>query len=410
MNRALRLYDPILFWLAFAASALGVLFIFDSGYARALRDGKGIIFPEFKSQLMFLAISLVATFMLARVPREGWRRASKLVWLLSLASLVAVALVGLELNGAKRWLALGPISIQPAEFAKVAVIVYLAGVLADRKAWPARVKRFKSFAAWADAVMVPKLKRCLPALWVLFAFLLIAEEPDLGTAAAVLATAGAMFFIGGVSKKSLAIGFVLAIVGAGILVMKEPYRMERFENHSHRWSPQIVDDVGFQTTQSEVAMASGGLTGVGIGAGRAKHVLPATTTDFIMATVAEETGLLGSLAVLGVLGGLAARLMFLARRSGDRFAMLVLSGTAAWIGIQTCTNVMMANGFLPPIGIPLPFLSSGGSSLVALWVAMGICQAVLAPAPAKRGQEEKEERVAADRHGWRDRRAYLSGA
>ena len=154
-------------------------------------------------------------------------------------------------------------------------------------------------------------------------------------------------------------------------------------------------------------MASGGLFGVGIGNGRAKHILPATTTDFIMATIGEEVGLVGSLFVLSIIGAIVWRLKWLASRATDRFASLVLFGTAAWIGIQACVNVMMANGFLPAIGIPLPFISSGGSSLVALWMALGLCQSVLAPQPEPVVEEEARE---TDRNRRRHGRARLSRA
>jgi cell division protein FtsW len=164
-----------------------------------------------------------------------------------------------------------------------------------------------------------------------------------------------------------------------------------------------MDDLGYQTVQSEAGMAAGSLVGVGIGAGRAKHVMPAATTDFIMATISEETGLLGSLVVIGVIGLIVSRLWSLSRRSEDQFSSLVLGGTAAWIGIQTTVNVMMANGMLPAIGIPLPFISSGGSSLVALWAALGICQVV---APERVPVEARDE---ARTDGWRDRRTYLPG-
>jgi cell division protein FtsW len=255
-----------------------------------------------------------------------------------------------------------------------------------------------------DTVMVPKLRRCLPGLWVLLAVVLINKEPDLGTAAVIAATAFVMFVAGGVTRKTLFVGVLLAALGVGAMIKQEPYRMERIANHASRWSDQNMDDTGYQTVQSEVAQASGGVLGVGIGAGRAKHVLPATTTDFIMATVGEEFGLLGSLVVVGLLGAFVLRLIVLAGRAETQFGALVLTGIAAWIGVQACTNIMMANGFLPAIGIPLPFISSGGSSLISLWLGIGLAQAVLAPLPAK------EEELAPRRHRRWHRRARLSRA
>jgi cell division protein FtsW len=389
-----------------AATVIGMLFVYDAGYARALAQDLGPIPPEFRSQVIFLIPSLIGAALVARIRPEAWKKGSKLVWIASLLLLIAVEVAGTEMNGAKRWIKIGPIPFQPAEFAKIATIVYLAGAFADRKAWPKNMPK-RSFAQWMDAVAPAKLMRALPAIWVLFAVALIEHEPDLGTAAVVAATAFAMFPAGGVHWKSIVAAIGISVVGAGAMVIKQPYRMERITNHVHRWENGNADDIGFQTVQSEAAMASGGLFGVGIGNGRAKHILPATTTDFIMATIGEEVGLVGSLFVLSIIGAIVWRLKWLAAQATDRFASLVLFGTAAWIGIQACVNVMMANGFLPAIGIPLPFISSGGSSLVALWIALGLCQSVLAPQPEPAVEEEARE---TDRNRRRHGRTRLSRA
>ncbi|WP_144241342.1 FtsW/RodA/SpoVE family cell cycle protein [Fimbriimonas ginsengisoli] len=379
MKRSLGIYDPVLFWLALVATLLGMLFIFDAGYARALSADKGALPPEFRSQLMFVVPAIVLSLVAGAMRPEAWKNGSKALWVVTLLGLFAVEKFGKEMNGAQRWLNVGPIQIQPAEFAKLAAVLYLAGYFATRKVWPKKIAPRKDFAHWLDTIAVPKLRRCLPMVWVLLAVLLIEKEPDLGTGAVVAATAFAMFIPGNVSWKSIVAALAIAGIGAGAMIVKEPYRMGRILNHTSRWDPQNVDDQTFQTVQSELAIASGGVFGVGIGNGRAKHVLPATTTDFIMATVGEETGLLGSLFTLAILGALVWRLLYQAQRATSHFSTLVLYGVGAWFGLQTCVNVMMANGFLPAIGIPLPFISSGGSSLVALWLALGICQSALAP-------------------------------
>jgi cell division protein FtsW (lipid II flippase) len=166
-----------------------------------------------------------------------------------------------------------------------------------------------------------------------------------------------------------------------------------------------VDDIDFQTDQSELAQANGGMLGVGPGSGRAKHVLPAATTDFVMATVGEEFGLVGVTLVIAVLFLMCVRLYSLAMKTKGEFGSLVLIGMASWIAIQTCTNVMMANGALPAIGIPLPFISYGGSSLLALWTGLGVCQSVLAPVKIK-----QEEPIAPNRDGGWHGRPRFSGA
>lgn len=406
MLRALRFHDPTLFVLALCATLLGLFFIFDAGYARSLKDGYGPFPREFLSQFVFLPVAVAAGVIVARVSPERWRRWSKLLWVMALAGVILpmVPGIGVEMNGAARWVKIGPIVVQPAELAKVAVIVYLAGTFAGRRAWPKKVKRQKDFGRFLDNVAIPKLVRALPAVWVLLVVYLIEKEPDLGTAAVVAAIAFGMFFVGGVSRKSMVWMVVLSMIAVVVMVKNEPYRMERIASHSSRWASDNIDDMGFQTAQSEAAMASGFLLGQGVGTGRAKHILPAATTDFMPATIAEETGFVGMVISIGLLALIALRLFTLAGSAPTQFGALILSGVGIWITVQTTVNVMMANGFLPPIGIPLPFLSSGGSSLVSLWMAVGLCQSALTPAPAK------EDQPAPDRYRWGNRRARLSRA
>jgi cell division protein FtsW len=243
-----------------------------------------------------------------------------------------------------------------------------------------------------------------PAIWVFIAIGVIEREPDLGTAAVLAVIVFAMMYLGGVTSRSLLLALAIALVGTGILVLKEPYRLDRITQHDSRWSIANVDDVGYQTVQSELGMATGGVVGVNVGNGRAKHVMPAATTDFVMATVAEETGLVGSLIVLASVGAVVWRLFSLAGRAPTKYGSLLLSGFGVWIAIQTTVNALMANGTLPAIGIPMPFISSGGSSLVALWMALGICQAAMAQQPVK------EENREAGSYRWGHGRTRLSRA
>ncbi|HWD38668.1 MAG TPA: FtsW/RodA/SpoVE family cell cycle protein [Fimbriimonas sp.] len=387
MNRTSKFIDPGLFFLALLATALGLFFIFDAGYPRSIGLNRGMWPPEFKNQLTFLVPSLIACMLCARVRPETWQKVSKPIWLVVLAMLGLIFKLGVEMNGAKRWLGVGPALIQPAELAKLAAVLYLAGVFAERKPWPANLKPRRDWVHWMDTIAIPKLRRAFPGILILFAAVLIDKEPDLGTAAVMAVAAFALFIPGGVSKKSLIAAVLVAVCGSWALVKQEPYRLERIRNHIERWRPDNVDDTSYQTVQSELAMASGGLFGVGVGNGRAKHVIPATTTDFILATIAEEFGLVGALGVLAVLAAIVWRLLRLSAKAPTKFGRLVLFGFASWFGIQACVNVMMANGFLPAIGIPLPFISSGGSSLLTLWCAVGVAQSVCrAPSPAKEKQ------------------------
>jgi cell division protein FtsW len=406
-SKTRSVYDPLLIGLASAATLIGLLFIFDAGYARSLRDSRGVIPREFIMQLVTLPIALFCGWWAGRVRPQKWLKWSKVLWVVSVFSLILVKapVIGVAMNGAHRWIRFPGFALQPAEFVKLTCVLYLGGVLANRKAWPAKITPRKNFTHWMDTIFVEKAKRALPLFYVVIAIMLIEIEPDLGTAAVVGATAAVMLLVGGVSWKSLGACAAIGLLGVTVLVMKQPYRIQRFVDHGARWSSDNADDSTYQTVQSEVAMASGGITGVGLGNGRAKHVEPATTTDFIMATIAEETGLFGSWIVLAVMGGLSLRILFLARDVKDRYAKLCLTGVAAWFGVQACVNMMMANAFIPPIGIPMPFISSGGSSLIALWLAVGVCQAMLIPVPVHKG-----ETLAVSDHRWRYRRPHLSSA
>jgi cell division protein FtsW len=410
MTKALRINDPILVFLTLLATGLGLVFIFDAGYARSIGAGYGAIPKEFRSQLMFLPIALICGAVVSRIGAHKWEKASRWLWVISVASLVLPFLpgIGVDHNGATRWFKIGPAEIQPAEFIKVTVILFLAGIFATRAPWPKKIKAPKHFADAMDRIYMPKLARFMPAVWVVAAVLLIEKEPDMGTAFIVGVVAFVMMFVGGVSKKSLITASVLALLGVGILIAQQPYRMERILHHNDRWSSQMMDDTGYQTVQAEIAEAQGGLFGVGPGAGRAKYVEPAPTTDFISPTIAEEFGFVGMAIVLGVLCLLVLRLFQLSRKAPTRFGSMVLMGVGAWIGIQTVLNVMMANSTLPAIGVPLPFISSGGSSLVALWMAIGLCQGALSKVPEPATEEVKKR--APHRNRWRNRRPRLSRA
>jgi cell division protein FtsW len=380
-----------------------MLAIYLAEYPKALEQG-GFIPWEFRNQAVYCVLAVAFGTVASRISWRAYRKLAIPLWTLTLLSLLAVEFFGTSQNGAKRWISVGGVLVQPAEFAKFTALLYLAHVLADRPKWPRVIPRFDSFAKRADIVYTAKFRRLIPGILVLFAVFLIEHEPDLGTAAIVAVSASGLILSAGIHWKTLVYGGGLVVLLLGLAVWKQPYRLQRFEAHQKRWEAGQMDSLGFQTVRSEVAMAEGGLLGVGVGGGQVKYVMPAAHTDFVMATISEEMGLLRALAVIGVLAALALRLGVLATQAQDRFAKLLLLGVAWWIASQSATNVMMANGSLPAIGIPLPFVSYGGSSLIALWVALGATQAVWM-ASARKAKET--EQVATDSYGWRDRRAYL---
>lgn len=411
-----KAFDPMLMGLSLLATLLGIFIIYDAGFARNIVSGQGPIPREFISQCIGAVVALIVGAYLTRIPVRWWREKSRVLMGIATVAVFAVAVPGLGYvqSGAKRWLNVPIFHPQPSEFAKVAVVLFLAGWFAARRIRKAPRKN-ENWAAKLDSIIA----RGWPMLLVLAVALKIEREPDLGTASVVLMIMFGMFILGGVSKKSLAMIAAAGVAGLAMLAVMQPYRLERITNHPHRWEKGNVDDIGYQTTYSESAMAAGFVVGVGPGAGAAKHVLPARMTDFIMATIGEEFGVIGSLCVIALMGAITWRLFTLGqeqlarshteedcqKKADHRFAYLVLSGLAVWIGVQSAVNVVMANGTAPPIGIPLPFFSAGGSSLIALWIAVA-----LANRCAFTGQVVEEVGSEGRRLGWRNRRARLPRA
>ncbi len=413
MNRSFQFIgDKTLFILSIMATLLGLIFIFDAGYARSIQAGHGTIPREFKMQVLFTIISVLCYFGTVKTNFRIWKALTIPIFILGIISLLLVEtpFLGKEMNGARRWLGIGGFMIQPAEFMKFAVVLYLAKMFSFKHNTPKVTRKPKNWGETLDFHIIPSIKILFPLIIVLLTAYIIEREPDLGTSAVVIATSFSLLILSPISLKTLGKVILIGMLGVGFLVSLEPYRIQRILQHTNRWQPEVMDNLGYQTIQSEAGMASGGIIGVGIGAGRAKHMLPAATTDFILATIAEEFGLIGAWITIGILAWITFRLTNLAKHLNDKQAKLTLYGIAAWIAIQTTVNIMMANGTLPAIGIPIPFISSGGSSLLAIWIAIGICQSAINSDPIlKAVVNTKKENKNEDRHyRWGHRRTRLS--
>jgi cell division protein FtsW len=388
--------DPKLFWPALAASLLGLIAIADAGYAQAAEAGN-LLPGEVLRQSIFILVSLGLAVVASLITPNRWKKLAPLAFWVSLGLLLLVHVPGLgrTLNGATRWVAVGPFSLQPSEFVKLGAILMLAVALYNRKPWEEPVRPPRNLGERLGKIGIPKLERAIPFVGILVLVVLIERQPDLATGAIILVVGIAMYWMSGMTFRSLA---TIGIFGSAILaasVWLEPYRFNRFINHSDRWLPENLDGIGFQSTIAETAMANGGLFGVGLGEGRAKHTLPMPTSDFIMATIGEEFGLLGVVAIISLLAVIVVRLFQMAYRQEDKFAKLAFAGVAGWIAVQAAVNLMMANGTFPPIGIPMPFISYGGSSLVALWMSLGICSSLAkAPSPKEEPAPRASQAVA----------------
>jgi cell division protein FtsW len=312
---------------------------------------------QIQRQAIWLGVGVVALVLAMRVELATWRRHVRwaLPATLGLLALVLVPGVGVEVNGSSRWLGFGPISVQPSELAKLVLLVWTADLLARR------------------AHRVDDTRAALRPVITVFGATagLIMLQPNLGTTALIFGILFTMLFVAGVPGRSLAraTGF-LAALGA-LAALLEPYRFRRLAAFVDPWEDPL--DTGYQTLQSQAHLADGGALGQGLGQGRAKFgFLPEVHTDFIFTNVGEELGLLGAIVVLAVFVALGALGVSVAMRAPDRFGMLVATGVTAWILLQAFVNLGAVVGVLPITGVPLPFVSSGGSSLVVTLAATGL--------------------------------------
>jgi cell division protein FtsW len=289
-------------------------------------------------------------------------RLSPLLVLAAIATLAAVLIpgVGLNQNGATRWIELGPLpAFQPSEFAKLAVLIYMAAWLAAK----GEIVRDVSLGVLPFVSMVGLIAA------------LVLLEPDLGTTVMIAAITGTLFFVAGAR-----ISHVIALVGsaatmAGVLVLVAGYRVDRiFAFTSAEDDPS---GIGFQTLQMLVALGSGGIGGLGLGVSRQKFFyVPGSHTDGVIAILGEELGFVGVAAVLALFALLLWRGFQISRRAADPFGSLLAIGVVAWIGFQLVMNIGGVTRSIPLTGIPLPFLSYGGSALISTMIAIGVLLSV----------------------------------
>jgi cell division protein FtsW len=352
-----RAPDYLLLFAVIALVGIGVVMVYSaSSIVAADLVGDSAFF--FKRQAMWAGAGLVALLVVQRLHYEKLRRFTPLLLLLALAALVLVLVpgVGRVAGGARRWISLGgPLAFQPAEAAKLALVLYLANFLANR------------------GITVTQLRRgIVPPLAIMgVMFVLILAQPDMGTAVLIALSTVGVLFVGGARIWHLA-GVALAGVPLfAAAVFGEEYRRQRILAFLNPWGdPQ---GSGFHIIQSLLALGSGGLFGTGLGNSRQKFFyLPERHTDFIFSIVGEELGLVGTLAVLILLAFVAYRGFQVARRVPDRYAALLAGGITGMIVLQAIMNIGVTTGVLPITGVPLPFLSFGGSSLLVTMIGIGI--------------------------------------
>ncbi|HJU57840.1 MAG TPA: putative lipid II flippase FtsW [Actinomycetota bacterium] len=360
--------------------ATGLVMVLSASSVSAFADyGDSFMFVQ--RQAIYAVIGVLALVVTSRLRYDAWKRLALPLLILTLAMLVVVLhpASGIEVYGSSRWFHLGPVTVQPSELAKFTVVVFAASVFTRK--W--------SKLDDLGHVAMPML----PVTVIVCGSVML--QPDLGTTVIIAGTLFLVMFVAGVRMRYLTIaGIVGAVIAAG-LIMGADYRRIRFLSFLNPW--EDAQNTGYQLIQSLIALGSGGFTGVGLGASRQKwEYVPNAHTDFIFSILGEELGLLGEIVVLIAFGALLYAGIAIATRTNDVFGRLLASGIAAWFGLQTLVNLGAVTGLLPVTGVPLPFLSYGGSSLVVSLAAVGVLVSITR-APMRGGPEPGGRRPSSGR-------------
>ncbi len=333
--------------------AFGIIMVYSASYYMAGKGGDSMSY--FKKQIVGAAVGFVAMFFMSRFP---YKKLERLVPLGLIVSLVLLLLIytplGIESYGARRWINLG-MSVQPSEVAKLAIVLFVAKYLTEKK-----------------DVMGSFKKGILPVTIVVGVYAgMVLIQPNMSMAMTFVLLLLFMLYLGGAKIKHLAIMALVGGAGAFGLMLAEPYRRARYLAFLDPWADPL--DTGWQIIQSLYALGNGGLFGVGLGASRQKYAfLTFAESDFIFSIIGEELGFIGCVALIAVFGLLIWRGMKVAFACPDRFGSLVAAGITLNIAIQVIINILVVTGSMPPTGLPLPFISAGGSSLAMSMAAIGV--------------------------------------
>ncbi len=355
-------YDRSLAWAALLLMAVGLVMVYSASIATAEASRYSGQNPAYflVRHGMFLAIALGAATAVFLVPLRYWQKAAPWLFAGSLALLILVLVpgIGREVNGARRWLNLGVVTVQPSELMKLAVVLYAADYTVRKHAV---LKNFKRG-------LLPMLGVMLAVAWLLL------REPDFGAFVVVAVTAFGVLFLGGMSGRHFSALLAMLAVGFAALVLSSPYRMQRIFGFMDPWSDAFGG--GYQLSHALIAFGRGEWLGVGLGASVEKlFYLPEAHTDFLLAVIAEELGLAGVTAVIALFVWIVLRAFVIGRQAAMRerhFHALAAQGIGIWIGFQALINMGVNMGLLPTKGLTLPLMSFGGSGLVVNCVAVAV--------------------------------------
>ena len=351
------LYDRTLIWLFIGLLMIGFVMVtsasipvstrlFDDPFHFAIRDG------------FYVIAAMLACAFFVQIPSKSWEKYNVWFFVSALILLIVTLFIGKNVNGATRWIPIGPINFQPAELAKLAVICYFASFY---------VRKFDEMRRHKASFWRPM------AILVLFSLLLLAQ-PDLGSTVVIFILTFAMLFIMGAKKLQFVFLFIAGLILFGLLVLTSPYRVKRMTSFMDPFADAYGD--GFQLSNSQMAFGQGEWFGRGLGNSVQKlEYLPEAHTDFVMAVVAEEFGLLGISVIVLLLVALTARALKISRESlilEEKFRGFFAFGIGVWIFLQGFVNLGVASGLLPTKGLTFPLVSYGGSSLVIMAIAVAV--------------------------------------
>jgi cell division protein FtsW len=357
-----RELDLTLIWSSLTLLLLGLVMVYSASIATAEASrftGNQQYFFLIR-HAVFLTIGLVVAIVAFQVPMRTWQEYAPLLFIGGVVLLLVVLIpgVGRDVNGARRWLPLGVVNLQPSELMKLFVALYAADYTVRKLPFMASFK--KGFLPMAAVI--------------LFVGFLLLREPDFGAFVVITAIAFGILFLGGINARIFALLIVVAVIGFILLIWLSPYRRERILGFTDPW--QDAFGKGYQLSHALIAFGRGELFGVGLGGSVEKlFYLPEAHTDFLLAIIAEELGLVGVLVVVGLFALLIQRAFVIGRQaiSLERyFAGLVAQGIGLWIGVQSFINMGVNMGLLPTKGLTLPLMSFGGSGILANCVALAI--------------------------------------
>jgi len=353
------LNDQWLLFVIFMLLGIGIVMVGSSSFEIADRKLDQPFYYLIR-QMIYVTIGVVAAAAVLRVPLAWWGKMGAYLLMAGVLLLVLVLVpgIGREINGSMRWLSLGIANVQPSEFVKLFVIIYMAGYL---------VRHGEAMQTALGGFVRPM------AVLTLVSVLLLAE-PDFGAAAVILATSMAMMFLGGVRFWQFLVLVLLMTLALAALAVSSPYRMERITGFMDPWADPF--NSGFQLTQALIAFGRGEWFGVGLGSSVQKlFYLPEAHTDFLFAVISEEFGFAGGLTIIVLFSFVVVRAFMvgrLAEKVGMRFAAYLAYGVGIWIGIQAFINIGVNMGVLPTKGLTLPFMSYGGSSVLVMCIAIAL--------------------------------------